>query len=58
MVEGIDAEVKKQVEYYLSDDNLERDSFFHDKIKNSKDVNNIYSFPTFSIIFPLGLSIS
>jgi len=29
--------VRKQVEYYLSDDNLRHDKFFHDKIKGNAD---------------------
>jgi len=29
--------VRKQVEYYLSDDNLRRDKFFHDKISGNKE---------------------
>lgn len=31
------AEIKKQVEYYLSDSNLSRDKFFNEKISESKD---------------------
>jgi hypothetical protein len=30
--------IKKQVEYYFSDGNLERDKFFNEKIKQSEDV--------------------
>jgi len=33
------AQVKKQVEYYLSDNNLKRDEFFYDKIKSDKEVS-------------------
>merc|ERR1712194_253723 len=29
--------VRKQVEYYLSDDNLKHDKFFHDKISANKE---------------------
>ena len=32
------AEIKKQLEYYLSDENLKRDEFFHDIIQKSNDV--------------------
>ena len=32
-----DAEVKKQVEYYLSDINLQKDDFFRTQIKSNKD---------------------
>lgn len=32
------AEVRKQLEYYLSNDNLKRDEFFHDFIAKSEDV--------------------
>jgi hypothetical protein len=31
------AELKKQVEYYLSDKNLTNDRFFHEKISEAKD---------------------
>ena len=31
--------LQKQVEYYLSDQNLKRDRFFHDLIKNNKEVS-------------------
>ena len=31
------AEIKKQVEYYFSDKNLEHDSFFHNKISSDKE---------------------
>lgn len=34
-----DAEIKKQVEYYLSDKNLATDKFFHDKISSNANVN-------------------
>lgn len=29
--------IKKQVEYYFSDKNLENDSFFHNKISSDKE---------------------
>jgi hypothetical protein len=29
--------IKKQVEYYFSDKNLEQDAFFHNKISGDKD---------------------
>lgn len=41
-----DAEIKKQVEYYLSDQNLKTDSFFHGLISNDKEVS-ICSFQGF-----------
>ena len=28
-------EIKEQIEYYLSDENLKHDSFFHEKISNN-----------------------
>jgi hypothetical protein len=31
------AEIKKQIEYYLGDENLAIDEFFRDKISQSKD---------------------
>jgi hypothetical protein len=31
-----DAEIKKQMEYYLSDENLAKDDFFRDKIESNK----------------------
>ena len=30
-------DIKNQMEYYLSDDNLKGDSFFHEKISENKD---------------------
>ena len=30
-------EIKNQIEYYLSDANLEKDQFFHDKISSSEE---------------------
>lgn len=33
-------EVRKQLEYYLSDDNLKRDEFFHDLLANNAEVTN------------------
>ena len=30
------AEIKKQMEYYMSDDNLARDEFFREKIESNK----------------------
>lgn len=32
--------LKTQIEYYLSDANLQNDKFFHDKIKESNEVNS------------------
>jgi hypothetical protein len=32
-----DSEIRTQVEYYLSDKNLEKDAFFHNKIKEDKE---------------------
>ena len=32
------SEIKKQVEYYLSDKNLANDNFFYDKISGDKEV--------------------
>jgi hypothetical protein len=32
-----DAEIKKQVEYYMSDINLSKDDFFRTQIKSNKD---------------------
>lgn len=32
------SEIKKQVEYYLSDKNLAHDNFFYDKIQADKEV--------------------
>ena len=32
------SEIKKQVEYYLSDKNLSVDNFFYDKISQDKEV--------------------
>lgn len=32
-----DAEIKKQVEYYLSDVNLQKDDFFRTQIKSNKE---------------------
>jgi hypothetical protein len=32
------ADIKKQVEYYLSDKNLTIDTFFNEKIKENKEV--------------------
>ena len=32
-----DAEIKKQVEYYMSDLNLSKDDFFRTQIKSNKD---------------------
>ena len=32
------AELKKQLEYYLSDKNLANDKFFHDKLSETKEV--------------------
>ena len=32
-----DKEIKGQIEYYLSDKNLETDEFFHKKIKENSD---------------------
>ena len=29
--------IKKQIEYYLSDDNLQHDEFFHNKISENKE---------------------
>jgi hypothetical protein len=37
MAEDNNAEIRKQVEYYLSDKNLENDSFFHNKISGDKE---------------------
>ncbi len=39
MVEStkVNAELKKQVEYYLSDKNLSTDKFFNEKLSESKD---------------------
>ena len=42
------AEVRKQLEYYMSDENLKRDEFFHDMISKSDEVwnylqSNLYS---------------
>lgn len=31
-------EIKKQVEYYLSDKNLKTDKFFNEKIRENKEV--------------------
>ena len=31
--------LKSQIEYYFSDDNLQGDKFFYDKINDSTDVN-------------------
>ena len=36
-------ELKKQIEYYLSDENLKKDDFFHKKISSSPDVNHLLS---------------
>jgi hypothetical protein len=38
--------LRQQVEYYLSDENLGRDKFFHDKISEDTEVK---------IIFKIGL---
>lgn len=40
------AELKKQIEYYLSDKNLATDKFFNDKLSENKEVPFIltYSF--------------
>ena len=32
------AKIKKQIEYYLSDDNLAKDKYFHDLISKDIDV--------------------
>jgi La domain len=32
-----DAGLRTQIEYYLSDKNLEKDAFFYDKIQNDQD---------------------
>jgi hypothetical protein len=37
-MEGVDA-LQKQIEYYMSDKNLEQDEFFHNKIAEAKEVN-------------------
>jgi hypothetical protein len=37
-MEGVDA-LQKQIEYYMSDKNLEQDEFFHNKIAEAKVVN-------------------
>lgn len=34
------SEIKKQIEYYLSDKNLATDNFFYDKIKADKEVRS------------------
>lgn len=31
-------EIKKQIEYYLSDNNLKRDKFFRESISSAKEV--------------------
>lgn len=33
------AEIKKQVEYYLSDKNLVADKFFNEKLRENKEVS-------------------
>lgn len=33
--------LQKQIEYYMSDKNLENDEFFHNLIKESKEVSRI-----------------
>ncbi len=37
------SEIQKQVEYYLSDENLKRDEFFYNIIKESPNVKNFLS---------------
>lgn len=37
-MESKKAQLTKQIEYYLSDKNLEKDNFFCEKIQESKDV--------------------
>ena len=45
MVQSVkQGELKKQVEYYLSDKNLAQDSYFHSKITASKEVSHLSIF--------------
>lgn len=37
LTETLTAEIQKQVEYYLGDENLKKDEFFRDLISSSKD---------------------
>jgi len=52
------AEVKKQVEYYLGDDNLKVDDFFRDKITANQGFVNIEIFLACNKIKKLGVSVA
>jgi hypothetical protein len=38
-MEARQAILTKQIDYYLSDKNLEKDNFFYERIQESQDVN-------------------